>query len=124
MLDKQKELRASVLTLHKYFLWATQMRDHFYALMPDFSADPNLDRFSEAGVKIDLYMGGCLTYPSRHPRVPHPFAPLVFAKDSLLLCKRKSEVSCGKDGEVSPWKSQGRFPLSHSCCRGLDGINA
>lgn len=56
MVDKQKELRASVLTLHKYFLWATQMRDHFYALVPEFSADPNRERFSEAGLKIDLYM--------------------------------------------------------------------
>jgi hypothetical protein len=51
MPDKQ-----SVLTLHKYFLWATQMREHFYALVPEFSADPNRERFSEAGLKIDLYM--------------------------------------------------------------------
>jgi hypothetical protein len=56
MLDKQKEFRASVFTLHKYFLWATQMRDHFYALVPEFSADPNRERLSEAGLKIDLYM--------------------------------------------------------------------
>lgn len=57
VLEKEQKLRASILTLHKYFIWATQMREHFYTLlMPTFDATPNLERFSEEGLKIDLYM--------------------------------------------------------------------
>jgi len=53
---EEKDLKTKIFTLHEYFLWANQMRDHFYALVPNFASDPNRERFSEAGVKIDSYM--------------------------------------------------------------------
>lgn len=54
-MDAKEETRAAH-TLHRYFIWANRMREHFYSFVPQVANDPEKDRFSEAAIQADLYM--------------------------------------------------------------------
>ena len=46
----------AIQSLHRYFIWANQMRAHYYDLVPKIANDPSPDRFSAEVIKADLYM--------------------------------------------------------------------
>lgn len=52
----QKDFNQAVFALHRYYIWANKMREHFYELVPVVAADPNKDRFSPQAIEADLYM--------------------------------------------------------------------
>jgi hypothetical protein len=51
-----KTLNESVISLHRYFIWANRMREHFYSLVPKVANDPARDRFTPHALEADLYM--------------------------------------------------------------------
>jgi hypothetical protein len=52
----EKELKAALHSLHRYYIWANRMRIHFYELVPKVAADQSKDRFSATAIEADLYM--------------------------------------------------------------------
>jgi hypothetical protein len=50
------EKRFGTRALHKYFIWAATMRDHFYRLVPQIAGNPRAERFAPEVVMADLYM--------------------------------------------------------------------
>lgn len=50
-----KKLKASILTLHRYFIWANAMREKFYDLVAGIAAT-NPDRFSPEVLQAEMYM--------------------------------------------------------------------
>ncbi len=55
--EKVKNIRISILTLHKYFIWSDRMRVHFYKTIEGGLPinDPNV-MFSKKGINANLYM--------------------------------------------------------------------
>lgn len=53
---EEKELKQAVQSLHKYFIWANRMREHFYKLVPVVANAPTQDRFSTEAIEAELYM--------------------------------------------------------------------
>lgn len=51
-----KELNRAVHTLHRYYIWANRMKQHFYELVPKVANDPVQDRFTNDAIEADLYM--------------------------------------------------------------------
>ena len=52
-----KELKEAVFTLHRYFIWANKMREHFYEKVKLVVALPEpRDRFASETIEADLYM--------------------------------------------------------------------
>jgi hypothetical protein len=51
----EKELRQAVFTLHRYFVWADQMRSHFQELA--LAVGKVEDMISPEGAKLFMYMG-------------------------------------------------------------------
>ncbi len=52
----EKSLKLAVHALHKYYIWANRMREHFYELVPQIANHPQTDRFSKEALLADLYM--------------------------------------------------------------------
>ena len=48
--------KIAMRALHKYFIWAAVMRDHFYTFVPQIAANRGSGRFDPEVVKADLYM--------------------------------------------------------------------
>jgi hypothetical protein len=51
-----KASNEAIQSLHRYFIWANQMRVHFYDLVPKIANNPQPDRFSAEVIEADLYM--------------------------------------------------------------------
>lgn len=51
-----KRLDEPLLSLHRYWIWANRMREHFYSLVPKVAGNPVPDRFSPDAIEADLYM--------------------------------------------------------------------
>jgi len=51
-----KELKAALHTLHRYFIWAQQMQTRFYDLLPQVAQNPNIKRSDPEALLADMYM--------------------------------------------------------------------
>jgi hypothetical protein len=53
-----QEFKRAVHTLHRYFMWANRMRKHFYDLLPNIAAEPELELVSAPMIEANTWERG------------------------------------------------------------------
>jgi hypothetical protein len=89
-----KQLKAALHTLHRYFIWAHQMQIRFYELVPQIAQNPKIDRFDPEALLADMYMSFwygelyVVVEGFQALKLSDPTIDPLFASPNLALLKR------------------------------------